>query len=131
MVLAVRAAQAIGNTGKSSTALSLSCAPDGSCAVGGQAAGGEYSVSGKGAAAFVATRDTAPSGAWENAQPVNGAFPVIGRSSAKTLDSLSCTVNGYCSGVGTYQNKSGTSLPFTVTDASGAMRGRAWRGWRG
>jgi hypothetical protein len=115
---AVGAAQAIGNTGKSSTALSLSCAPDGSCAVGGQATGGEYSVSGKGSTAFVATRDTAPSGAWENAQPVLGAFPVIGLNSAKTLDSLSCTVNGYCSGVGTYQNKSGTSLPFTVTDAS-------------
>lgn len=98
------------NTGGSAQVLSVSCAPDGSCAVGGQYA------SKTGTEAFVATKTD---GTWGTAEEVPGTA-VLNTWGMGALGTLSCTHSGYCSGVGSYLKAGRPMLPFLVTEATAA-----------
>jgi hypothetical protein len=96
------------NTDRSAQVLSVSCAPDGSCAVGGQ-----YASKG-GTEAFVVTK---ANGTWGTAEEVPG-IAVLNHAGQAALGTVSCTYAGYCSGIGSYMEWGGPTLPFLVNEAT-------------
>jgi hypothetical protein len=87
---------------------SVSCAPNGSCAAGGQ-----Y-LTKSGSEAFVVSE---ANGTWGTAAEVPGTAG-LNADGEGTLGALSCASTGYCSGIGSYMRADGRILPYLVTEAT-------------
>ncbi|MGD0053891.1 MAG: hypothetical protein ABSC34_00440 [Acidimicrobiales bacterium] len=91
----------------------LACASVGDCV-----AGGDYTNTKSQAEGLLLNE---VNGAWRS--PLTITPPSNAAANASTnVFSVACGAVGYCSAVGSYQDKSGNALPFTVSEVAGTWR---------
>jgi hypothetical protein len=96
---------ALDKDGGQTQVLTISCAPAGSCAVGGFYTGPHHRVQ-----AFVTTEDN---GTWDTPIPLPG-LAALSKGGPGEVTSLSCPSRGACTAAGTYTDRSGHRHGFVT-----------------